>query len=184
MEIGLIRKIVSVLRHEQDLNKLVKRGLVVGNNFKRMSGVIIDPSHCWHISIGDNVTLAPNVHILAHDASTKPFLNYTRVGNVKIGDNVFVGAGTIVLPNVEIGDNVVIGAGSVVTKNVPNNVVVVGNPAKITCSLEEYLQRKKNEMNTNNIFDERYTLRNENFNEEQKKILLYACDRYGVSYVE
>ena len=63
-------------------------GLRVGVNFNRLNGVIIDPAHCWLITIGDNVTLAPRVHILAHDASTKNYLNFTKIGRVNIGNNV------------------------------------------------------------------------------------------------
>lgn len=59
--------------------------------------VIIDPGHCWLIELGDDVTLAPRVHSLAHDASTKRELGYTRIAKVKIGSNVFIGAGSIVL---------------------------------------------------------------------------------------
>jgi maltose O-acetyltransferase len=58
------------------------------------------------------------------------YLNYTKIGLVKIGDNVFIGAGSIILPNVKIGNNVIIGAGSIVTKDVPDNSLVAGNPAK------------------------------------------------------
>ena len=118
-----LKKILDQIRGEQNLEKLIKRGLTVGKDFNRMGGVIIDPSHCWHISIGNNVTLAPRVHILAHDASTKLFLNHTRVSNVVIGDNVFIGAGTIILPGVTIGNNVVIGAGSLVSRNIPDDCV-------------------------------------------------------------
>ncbi len=53
------------------LEELKKNGLKVGENFDMQGGCIIDSSHCWHIQIGNNVTLAPRVHILAHDASTK-----------------------------------------------------------------------------------------------------------------
>lgn len=94
-----------------------------------MHDTIIDPSHCWHIKIGDNVTLAPRVHILAHDTSTKHFLGYTRIGNVVIGNNVFIGADSVILPGVTIGDNVVVGANSTVSRDVPSNVVVAGSPA-------------------------------------------------------
>ena len=86
----LIRKILEYLRGEpQHIEKLYKRGLKVGINLHRMGGVIIDPSHCYHITIGDNVTLAPRVHILAHDSSTTMFLGKTRAANVTIGNNVF-----------------------------------------------------------------------------------------------
>ena len=89
----LLRKFLEYLRGEpQHINKLYKRGLTVGKDFNRMSGVIIDPSHCNHITIGDNVTLAPRVHILAHDSSTCLFLGKTRAANVVIGNNVFIGA--------------------------------------------------------------------------------------------
>lgn len=135
----LIRKILEYLRGEpQHLEKLLKRGLKVGKNFHRMGGVVVDPSHCYHITIGDNVTLAPRVHILAHDASTYKFIGKTRAANVTIGNDVFVGAGAIILPGVHIGNRVVIGAGSIVTHNIPDNSVAVGNPAKVVCSLDDY----------------------------------------------
>lgn len=180
----IIRKLLATIRGIQNLDKLKKRGLTLGRDFKMMEGCIIDPSHCWHIKIGDNVTLAPKVHILAHDASTKFFLNYTKVGNVEIGDNVFVGSSSTVLPSVKIGSNVIIGSGSVVTKDVPSNSVAVGVPAKVICSLDEYLLKEKNKMLKENLFDESFTLRNAEFSEKQKEILVVACGKYGTIYVE
>ncbi len=112
---NILSKIKTKVRGTIDLDRLKKDGFVCGKNFHPMDGVIIDPGHCWLIKVGDNVTLAPRVHVLRHDASTKNGLGYTKIGCVTIGNNVFVGAGTIILPNVKIGDNVVIGAGSVVT---------------------------------------------------------------------
>jgi maltose O-acetyltransferase len=179
-----ITKLLSRIRGEQPLHKLIKRGLRVGKNLTRMSGVIIDPSHCWHIEIGDNVILAPNVHILAHDASTKPFLNYTRIANVKIGNNVFIGAAAIILPGVTIGDNVIIGAGSVVSKDVPSGSVAVGSPAKVLCSLDEYIQKEKKKMNAENVFQKDYTLRNPIFSEKMKRKLTEACQKYGQAFLE
>lgn len=148
-----IRKILAYLRGEpQNLNKLLKRGLKVGKEFKRMGGVVIDPSHCYHISIGDNVTLAPRVHILAHDTSTYVFFGKTRVANVIIGNDVFIGASSIILPGVHIGNRVVIGAGSVVTKDIPDNSVAVGNPAKVICDVDTYLEKEKVKMRPENTF--------------------------------
>lgn len=65
----ILKRLVFRLRADYTTEDLIKMGLVVGSNFVRMHGVILDPSHVWHIHIGDNVTLAPRVHVLAHDAS-------------------------------------------------------------------------------------------------------------------
>lgn len=149
----IIRKILAILRGEpQNLNKLIKRGLKIGMNFKRMGGVIIDPWHCYHITIGDNVVLAPRVHVLAHDSSTGLFIGKTRAANVSIGNNVFVGAGSIILPGVHIGNRVIIGAGSIVTKDIPDNTVAAGNPAKAICGIDEYLAKEKAKMRPENTF--------------------------------
>lgn len=69
------------------------------------------------------MTFGPHVQVLAHDASMHNVLGYTKIGRVRIGNNVFIGAGSIVLPNVQIGDNSIVGAGSIVTKDISPNVV-------------------------------------------------------------
>ncbi|WP_226999745.1 acyltransferase [Microbulbifer aggregans] len=77
------------------------------------------------VYIGAGSYLAFGSTILTHDMSrdlNKP---------VKIGKNCFIGANAILLPGVELGDQVIVGAGSVVTKSFPSNVIVTGNPAKI-----------------------------------------------------
>ncbi len=180
----LFRRFKALLRGEQDLDKLKRRGLVVGANFTKMGGVLIDPSHCWHINIGDNVVLAPRVHILAHDTSTKVFLDYTRVANTVIGNNVFIGAGTIVLPGVTIGNNVVIGAGSVVANDIPNESVAVGNPARVVKSLNDFLEENKQRMTPDNVFGDKFTLRNEGFGKAERDVLLEACRQSGVIFIE
>jgi len=144
-----------------------------------MDGVIIDPSHCYHITIGDNVTLAPRVHILAHDSSTYMFLGKTRAANVRIGSNVFVGASSIILPGVTIGDNVVIGAGSVVTKDIPSGVVAAGNPAKVLCALDDYLSRQRAKMNEENSFTGLYY----EGNPDECVKAIQAADRFGEIFV-
>ena len=139
------------------LRKRIRDGLVVGKNFTMRDEVILDHSHPWHIEIGDDVTLAPRVHILAHDASMKRELNFVRIGKVRIGNRVFVGAGSIILPGVTIGDDVIIGAGSVVTKDVPASCVAAGNPARVLCTLDAFLRRKQEEMQRVPCFGEAYT---------------------------
>lgn len=140
------------------MNKYKARGLKVGSNFNMLGGCIIDHSHCWLIRIGDNVTFAPRVHVLAHDASTKRVLGYTRIALTSIGNDVFVGASSTIMPGVTVGDGAVVGAGSVVTKDVAPGTVVAGNPAKPICSTEDYLARQKDELGRVPVFDERYTL--------------------------
>lgn len=131
----------------------------IGNNFNRMHGVILDDSHCWLITIGNNVTMAPRVHILAHDASTCHHLGYAKIGRVDIGDNVFIGADTVILPGVSIGDNCVIGANSTITKSIPSNVVAAGNPASVICTIDEYIERNKARMESGHVYGEDFTMR-------------------------
>jgi len=120
---------------------LKRRGMKIGKNVQILHDTILDPSRAFLIEIGNNVTFAPRCHILTHDASMNIFQKKTRIGKVKIKDNCFIGAGTIILPNVTIGPNSIIGAGSVITKNVPENSVIAGNPAKLICSLEKFLKK-------------------------------------------
>lgn len=171
------------LRSEISTEDLVELGLTVGKNFCRQEKTLIDQSHCWLITIGDDVTLAPKVHILAHDASTKKALGYTRLGTVNIGNNVFVGASTTILPGVDIGNNVVIGAGSVVSRDIPDNSVVAGSPAKVICKYDEFVSRKKEEMNSVPVFEEGYTLRNPNFNDDMKEEMKEKLKKYKFGYV-
>lgn len=92
------------------------------------------------IYIGNNVLIGPNVVI---DAGTHPIHPELRRKQaqynvpVHIGNNVWIGAGSIILPGVRIGDNTVIGAGSVVTKDIPENVVAVGNPCRVLRKINE-----------------------------------------------
>lgn len=95
------------------------------------------------VEIGDNFISAPGSMILTHDSSLLFHAKKYRIEKVKIGDNVFLGANAIILPGVTIGNSVIIGAGAVVTKDVPDNCVVAGNPARIICSVEDYIQKCK-----------------------------------------
>ena len=179
-----IQALVFKLNHETSTQDLINAGMKVGANFQRQEKTIIDSSHCWLISIGDNVTLAPRVHILAHDASTKNPLGYTRIGLVNIGNNVFVGAGTIILPGISIGDNVVIGAGSVVTKDIPSNSVAAGNPAGVIAAYDAYISKKHVELSECQLFDDTYTLRNPNLTDEMKNKMIADLSKGRIGYVK
>ncbi|WP_094603510.1 2,3,4,5-tetrahydropyridine-2,6-dicarboxylate N-acetyltransferase [Sporomusa silvacetica DSM 10669] len=174
-----IKSLIYRLRGEVCTEDLIKLGLRVGKNFSRQAHCMIDDSYCWLIQIGDNVTLAPRVHILAHDASTGHHIGLVRIGKVNIGNNVFIGAGSIILPNVSIGDNVIVGAGSVVTKDIAANVVAAGNPARIISSIDDFIQKNKALMKKRPWYGERYTLRRNVTREKKRQMILELEDEVG-----
>jgi maltose O-acetyltransferase len=143
---GLLSKLRSAFSSGRQLKQLKADGLQVGQNVHIGPMCFLDPDTCWLISIGDNSTLGPRVTILAHDASTRRHIGFTKIGRVIVGKNVFVGAGAIILPGVSIGDHSIIGAGSVVTKDVPEKVVVAGAPAKVVMTLDQLLEKHKANM--------------------------------------
>ena len=94
-----------------------------------------------HIYVGDYTMFGPNVTIATAGHPILPELRekaYQYNAPVHIGKNCWLGAGVIVLPGITIGDNVVIGAGSIVTKDLPPNVVAVGNPCRILRKINEH----------------------------------------------
>ncbi|WP_274649401.1 acyltransferase [Paenibacillus humicola] len=131
--------------------RLKRRGLEVGKNLK-IYNTKIDYSHCFLIRIGDDVTIS-NSTILAHDATTKLVLGKTKIGRVIIGDRVFIGYGSIILPNVQIGNDVIVAAGSVVSKNIPDDCVVAGTPAKIIGKTSDYINKNKVLMDSSPVYD-------------------------------
>lgn len=102
-------------------------------------------SEPYLVTLGDNVFISINAHFVCHDGSTLPFRreipDLELAGEIKVGNNVFIGMGALILPNVEIGDNCIVGANSVVTKSVPDGTIVAGNPARVIGSTEDFLQR-------------------------------------------
>ena len=93
-----------------------------------------------HIYVGDKVLFGPNVTVATanHPVNAElraRALQYNK--DVHIGENAWIGAGTVIVPGVTIGKNTVIGAGSVVTKDIPDNVVAVGNPCRVIREVSE-----------------------------------------------
>ena len=104
----------------------------IGENFYSNHNLVI--LDCNKVKFGDNVFIGPNCgfYTAGHpiDATTRnQGLEYAKP--ITIGNNVWFGGNVCVLPGVTIGDNVVIGAGSVVNKDIPSNCVAVGNPCKV-----------------------------------------------------
>ena len=111
----------------------------VGNNFySNFNLTVVDDADIY---IGDSVMIAPNVVIATGTHPICPKLRekwYQYNLPVHIGNRVWIGAGTIILPGVTIGDDSVIGVGSVVTKNIPSGVVAVGNPCRVLREINEH----------------------------------------------
>ena len=92
------------------------------------------------MTLGDNCLLAPNVAIYTAGHALHPetrALGYKYGIEVSIGNDVWIGGNTVILPGVRIGDNVVIGAGSVVTKDIPDWSFAAGNPCKVIREISE-----------------------------------------------
>ena len=93
-----------------------------------------------HIYVGDKVMFGPNVTIATANHPIEPSLRARALQynkDVHIEENVWIGAGVIIVPGVHIGKNSVIGAGAVVTKDIPENVVAVGNPCRVLREISE-----------------------------------------------
>lgn len=94
-----------------------------------------------HIYVGDYTMFGPNVTVATAGHPILPELRekmYQYNFPVHIGKNCWIGAGVVIVPGITIGDNVVIGAGSVVTKDLPSNVVAVGNPCRVLREVNEH----------------------------------------------
>lgn len=125
-------------------------GATIGKNVTvyNARNTTIDETSLQHIFIGDNTQITAGVIVLAHDYS------YSVLGNIfgelprqqrdtVIGKNVFIGMNSVILMGAKIGDNVIVGAGSVVSGSIPSNSVCAGNPAKVICSLEQFLDKSR-----------------------------------------
>ena len=83
------------------------------------------------IIIGSNVGFGAGTKIISSIHSHNNHSKHDKTSPIIIGNNVFVGANSVILPSVKIGNNVVIGAGSIVVKDIPSNSIAVGNPCKV-----------------------------------------------------
>ncbi len=137
-----LKKIIGLARHARMLLTYFLRG---GVAYSRKLGVAVGEncriytrnfgSEPFLVTIGNQVTVTGGVTFVTHEGAGILFRD--RKGRryhyapIVIGDNVFIGIRSIILPGVKIGNNVIIAAGSVVSKSVPDNAIVGGIPAKI-----------------------------------------------------
>ena len=155
---ALFADAVARLRGAPTLATLRRHGLRAGADIHIGPHCVLDLPHAHLIELGDRVTLAPGVYLLAHDASTKRALGYTRIARIRVGNDVFIGAGAMVLPGVEIGDAAIVGAGSLVTQDVPAGMLAVGRPAQVVGPVEDYLAKRREEMTRVPVFDVDWTV--------------------------
>lgn len=170
----MLRRIYAKLieiKRERYIRSLERNGLTLGEHINLHENCYLDSAHCYLIKIEDYCTLAPNVTLLAHDASTFFLLGYTKIGKIHIKTKSFIGQGSTVLPGITIGPNAVVAAGSVVTKDVPPGAVVGGNPAKFIMSVEDYIKKIETDKNSadKKIFGEDYFV--ENLDDAKRKEL-------------
>lgn len=131
------------------INHLKKIGIKIGDGTKcRPKTTNIDVTRPSLVTIGSNCSLNENFTLLTHDWVTGVFIRANMdflpsSGRVTIGNNVRFGQHCTVLKGVTIGDNCFIGAGSIVTKDIPANSIAVGIPCKVVCTLEEFHKKRK-----------------------------------------
>lgn len=157
-------------RRSPSVSELRLRGVTIGENCHIYGSV--DNGHEFLVSMGNNVTLASGCSLLTHDGSTKKILGYSRVGRIDIGNDVFIGASSIVLPNVKIGNKVIVGAGSIVTENIPDNSVVIGNPARIIETYDEYINKCKKQFETLPKWHTHYSRKTDEEKQHMREALL------------
>jgi len=122
--------LASIIR----LLRIVKyklRGYKIPFSVKVEGGVFLDKLYPAGIHIGENTLIARGATIFSHHHHIRVDNNQPLLVDTYVGENCFIATDAIILPGVKIGDQVIVGAGSVVTKDVPSNTIVGGNPARI-----------------------------------------------------
>ena len=141
-------------------NKIISSSLVHPNTYAKLRGVQFGHSCSFRtkyfgsepylISMGNNVATSVDVSFVTHDGAIEvirnlspEYKNADLFGRIQIGNNVFIGWGSVILPGTTVGDNVIIGAGSVVKGTLESNSVYAGVPAKFISSIEDYIEKNK-----------------------------------------
>ena len=147
VEDDLLRQVAA------NIERFRSQGIAIGEDCYIHS---VTMGHGEPITIGNNCVLT-GCTILGHDAAPALFLPELREGRglmhriskrkpTVIHDNCFIGMNAVILCGTSVGPNAIVGAGAVVSKDVPPRTVVAGNPARVICTIEEYLEKHRREM--------------------------------------
>ena len=163
---GKVVSIFGISRKKLTTKWFRHHGMDIGDNCTICCNIL--PSEPYLVSIGNNVTVSAPVQLLTHDNSIIK-LSQGRAtdifGAIRIGNNCFVGANTVILPGVTLSDNVIVAAGSVVTKSfLEENIIIGGNPARKIGTWDTSLQKNM-----------RYAQNIKGLSAEEKRNLL-MCD--------
>lgn len=160
---NIIKKVLSKIKYKTEylfatrssdsyINYLRKRGIKIGTEtcFFEPRTVCIDTSRPNLLEIGNHVFIHGGITILTHDWASWCFVYsdaefFPSHAKVTIGDNVWFGRNVTVCKGVTIGDNCIIGIGSIVTSSIPSGSVAVGIPARVICSYEDYIEKRRKE---------------------------------------
>ena len=151
--VGILRRIymmTAMRSNERRVQYLRDAGAVIGKNV-RIGNIYMLGTEPYLVEIGDNTVMAGgDTQILTHDGACAMVYRMglypemcDYLGRVKIGKNCFIGNNCIIMKHVTIGDNSIIGAGSVVAKSIPAGCVACGVPARVICTVEEWIEKSK-----------------------------------------
>jgi maltose O-acetyltransferase len=142
----------DTLRVERRWRRLRALGMHIGKDVWLPASTWIDTSHCFLIRIEDHCGFGEECLILAHDAQMDEFLDAARIGRVVFHESCHIGARSVILPGVELGPRTIVGAQSVVSRSLPPDTVCAGSPARVVCSLEEYLAKHREQIARGSTF--------------------------------
>jgi maltose O-acetyltransferase len=161
--------------------KLRAAGMTIGADVWLPRSTWIDIHHCHLISIGEHCGFGEQCMILAHDAQMDEFLDAARIGRVIIYPSCHIGARTTILPGVEIGPRTIVGANSLVSRSLPPDTVCAGTPAKVLCTLDQYLDRHRARLATAATFP--YSMYDARVLTPERRAELFAAVAAGDRYI-